>query len=86
MRIVLLIANVGYLVGLAYVAATKRGPSLHDPGFWAFCGMLLTLGLNVIYLLRSGRLAKGRILQLIGLWMDAKESELRRRVSRSQGE
>lgn len=59
--------------------------AVHDHPSPAWVGFVVPLGfaLNIFYLLRSGpRKASGRIGRLIGLWMDAKEAELRRRSKR----
>jgi hypothetical protein len=68
-------ASAGYII---YV-------SIHDHPRPDWVGLVVPLGfaLNIFYLLRSApHKASGRISRLIGLWMDAKEAELRRRSKR----
>jgi hypothetical protein len=69
------------------------GPTPQDPQLWLAYGILICVALNFMYLLMPARPyllmpapLKGRIFRLIGLWLDAKESELRHRINQSQGE
>ena len=74
----LLICNAAVSVCLAYIVTVRRNEQ-----FWFALGMLTLLALNFIYVLR-GNGSGGRIFRLIGLWFDAKESELRQRADRSR--
>ncbi len=88
-RIVLVIVNAVFLAWLAYWASTETYVATPDePEFWLSWGMLAFLGLNFLYLITHDQFRIGfpsnRISRLIGLWFDAKESELRKRANRSQ--
>ena len=48
---------------------------------WFIWGIWISLVLNFIYLITNGP-DRGRLAGLIGLWIDAKESELRSRIKR----
>jgi hypothetical protein len=80
LRIVLLIGNTLLFVVLASDIA---GASHRDPEIWIAWGILICLALNFVYLL-AHKGSSGRIFRLIGLWFDAKESELRRRAGQDK--
>jgi hypothetical protein len=81
---------------MAFIRWVLIGPSAASAGYiiyesihfhpspdWVGLVVPLCLALNIFYLLRSApQKASGRIGRLIGLWMDAKEAELRRRSKR----
>ena len=79
LRIILLIANAVFFAWLGYIVATDPEPAT-DPQFVLACGVLTLLALNFFYVLLANRPFNWRVLRLIGLWFDAKESELRRRA------
>ena len=81
LRIILLIANAVFFAWLGYIVATDPEPAT-DPQFVLACGVLTLLALNFFYVLH--RPFNWRALHLIGLWFDAKKSELRQRVDRSR--
>jgi hypothetical protein len=81
LRIILLVATAGFFASLAYDVATKGG---RDDPTWLAYGIFAFLALNFIYLLLGNRTSNWRIFRLIGLWFDAKESELRQRADRSR--
>ena len=80
-RIILLAGNA---VLFAWLADTMTGPLVRDAQFWFALGMLAFLALNFMYLLLGNQLFNWHVFRLIGLWFDAKESELRQRVDRSR--
>jgi hypothetical protein len=85
-RIILLVGNAAFFAWLAYIVTTVRGSS-KDPTFWLAVGILTFLALNFLYVLLVPYIFQrnsSRLFSLIGLWFDAKESELRKRVDRSQ--
>jgi len=50
---------------------------------WLFTAGAISLGLNIVYLMAApSRQKAGRIRRMVGLWLDAKENELRSRASR----
>jgi hypothetical protein len=85
LRIILLIANA--LVSAIFIYKWITDPSSARDLPWAF-GFVGLPALNVVYLLlaqpSNWRTPNWRIFRLIGLWFDAKESELRRRADRSR--
>jgi hypothetical protein len=89
LRIILLVGNAGYFASWVYIAITQsHAPSLD---WWDlfFYGLMTCLALNVVYLWlfmdwRVFRSSNWRVFRLIGLWFDAKESELRKRIDRSR--
>ena len=86
LRIILLVGNAAFFAWLAYIMATIRG-SPKDPTFWLAIGILTFLALNFPYVLLVPYIFQrnpSRLSRLIDLWFDAKESELRKRVDRSQ--
>ena len=74
LRIVLLFANAVLFAWLGYIVAADPEPAT-DPQFVLACGVLTLLALNFFYVLH--RPFNWRALHLIGLWFDAKVSELR---------
>jgi hypothetical protein len=91
LRIILLVGTACLFAFLAYIAIadTVIRSRAHAPlltgVFLSQCGVFLFLGLNFIYLLLTNqpsnwRISNWRIFRLIGLWFDAKESELRKRA------
>jgi hypothetical protein len=88
LRILLLIGNAVYLALWVYFLISQ--PPYAHREWWEYLGAygLLTLfALNLVYLLLDkGRswssFSNWRIFRLIGLWFDAKESELRQRADR----
>ena len=80
LRIILLVGNAAIFAWLAYLFATNIGLP-KSPQSWFGLGVLICSALNVLYLLLANRRPLNwRIFRLIGLWFDAKESELRRRA------
>ena len=83
LRIILLFANAVLFAWLGYIVATDPEPAT-DPQFVLACGVLTILALNFFYVLLANRTLNWRALRLIGLWFDAKVSELRQRADRSR--
>ena len=83
LRIILLTANAVFFAWLCYIVATDPEP-VTDPQFLLACGVLTFLALNFVYVLLANQPLNWRALRLIGLWFDAKKSELRQRVDRSR--
>jgi hypothetical protein len=83
LRIILLIANAVFFAWLGYIVATDPEPAT-DAQFLLACGVLILLALNFFYVLLANRPFNWRALRLIGLWFDAKVSELRRRADQSR--
>jgi hypothetical protein len=79
LRIILLVANAVFFAWLGYIVATDPEPAT-DPQFVLACGVLTLLALNFFYVLLGNQPSNWGALRLIGLWCDAKESELRRRA------
>jgi len=79
LRIILLASSPLLLAWLVTIVTDKNV-------YWWVYGLLIFLPLNFIYLLANQpfkwRLSNWRICRLIGLWLDAKESELRQRADR----
>jgi hypothetical protein len=85
LRVILLIANAVLFAWLGYIVVVTEEPS-YDPDFALACGVLTFLALNFFYVLLAHRTPNWRIFRLIGLWFDAKESELRKRADRTRQE
>ena len=69
--------------GIFATATAKSRPPAGE-AFWIFI-VLAGLGLNLIYLLRTTPpQGEFRIFQMLGLWFDAKENELRERAKRAK--
>jgi hypothetical protein len=68
-------------VALGYIVATDPEPAT-DAQFVLACGVLTLLALNFFYVLLANRTSNWRALRVIGLWFDAKVSELRQRADR----
>jgi len=83
LRIILLIANAVLFAWLGYIVATDPEPAT-DPQFVLACGVLILLALNFFYVLLANRPLNWRALRLIGLWFDAKVSELRQRAGQDK--
>ena len=83
LRIILLVGNAVLFAWLGYIVAADPEPAT-DPQFVLACGVLIVLALNFFYVLLANRPFNWRIFRLIGLWFDAKKSELRQRVDRSR--
>jgi hypothetical protein len=83
LRIILLVGNGVLFVWLGYIVATDPEPAT-DPQFVLACGVLTLLALNFFYVLLCNRPSNWRVFRLIGLWFDAKVSELRQRADRSR--
>jgi hypothetical protein len=84
-RWVLLAANAGLLAWLLYLMGSRTpAPGEH----WLAYTLLICLALNCVYLLlgnnRPSNWRNWRIFRLVGLWLDAKETELRQRADRSR--
>ena len=77
LRSFLLVSNAAVCACFAYLTTVLR-----DARFWFALAMLTLLALNFIYILLVNQPTNWRIFRLIGLWFDAKESELRRRADR----
>jgi len=76
LRMILLVGNAVLFAWLAYIVATDPEPA-SDPQFLLACGVLTFLALNFVYVLLANRPLNWRVFRLIGLWFDAKVSELR---------
>ena len=76
LRIILLVGNAVLFAWLGYIVATDPEPAT-DPQFLLACGVLTFLALNFVYVLLANRPLNWRVFRLIGLWFDAKVSELR---------
>ena len=83
LRVILLTANAVFFAWLGYIVATDPEPAT-DPQFVLACGVLTILALNFFYISLANQPLNWRIFRLIGLWFDAKESELRQRADRSR--
>jgi hypothetical protein len=87
LRLVLIAANALLFVLVAYLFSTKTAGSTD---FWFGIGLFIYFGLHFGYLLMNppGGASHGtsnwRIFRLVGLWLDAKESELRQRADQSR--
>ena len=81
----LLIGNAVFFVWLGYIVATDPEPAT-DPQFVLACGVLILLALNFFYISLANQPLNWRIFRLIGLWFDAKVSELSQRADRSREE
>jgi hypothetical protein len=85
LRIILLIGNALLLAWIGYLFFTASHTSTKWWEYLFAYGLMTCLALNFVYLLlREGKGANWRILRLIGLWFDAKESELRQRADQSR--
>jgi hypothetical protein len=82
LRIILLIANAVFFATLVYIVVPDTNPHEWSEYLGAY-GMITCFALNFVYLLLS-KGSNWRIFRLIGLWFDAKESELRQRADRSR--
>jgi hypothetical protein len=85
LRIILLVGNAVLFAWLAYIVATDPEPAT-DPQFLLACGVLTFSALNFVYVLLANRPLNWRVFRLIGLWFDAKISELRNRADRTRQE
>jgi len=83
LRVILLTANAVCLAWIGYIVATDPEPAT-DPQFVLACGVLTLLALNFFYISLANQPLNWRIFRLIGLWFDAKESELRRRAGQDK--
>jgi hypothetical protein len=90
LRIILLIANAAYFAGWGYVVTMARPTSAE---WWTYpiaygLGACLAFNIAFLWMGKDGhsrfRLSDWRIFRLIGLWFDAKESELRRRAGQDK--
>lgn len=81
LRYLLIAASVGTAAFLGYVSMTEQ---VHAP--WFVFGWFFACLLNAGYLAWAGPSAtkpqKSRIFGLFGLWLDAKEAELRERAKK----
>jgi hypothetical protein len=77
LRIILLVGNASLLALFAY----QINYEYMQPD-WRMYGLSIFLTLNFVYLGLADQPSNGRIFRLIGLWFDAKESELRQRADR----
>ena len=82
LRIVLIVANALLFAFFSYTAINQPGEWRRSSEFVMV--LLICLALNFIYLLLNQQTSNWRIFRLIGLWFDAKESELRRRANQNQ--
>ncbi len=84
-RYLLIVASFGMVGFLIYISMTERINSR-----LAFGSLIAVCLLNGVYLAWIGPPAskpqKSRIFGLLGLWLDAKEGELRSRAERSKSE
>jgi hypothetical protein len=86
-RIILLVGNGALFATLVYLLSTFEKPT--GKTAWLVYGFLTLSGLNCLYFLLvphvwGNRPSNWRIYRLVGLWFDAKESELRKRADRSR--
>ena len=84
LRVVLITANALFFALFVYFAATSHPPGVPVWEYVEGYGPLTCFALNVVYLLAHQRTGNGRIFRLFGLWLDAKEGELRQRADRSK--
>jgi len=88
LRVVLVVGNALLFAWVAYLTSTN--PPSHGWEYIILFGALGVWGLNLVYLLAHRQKVehqpkpKSRIFRLIGLWLDAKEGELRQRADRSR--
>ena len=90
LRIISLAGNAALLAWIVYGVGTEPGYVRHK--WWEYLigyGLVSFLVLNLVYLLLGNqptnwRIPNWRVFRLIGLWFDAKESELRQRADRSR--
>jgi hypothetical protein len=87
LRLILIAANALLFAYMGYIVVSS-GPSewRHSSEYWFVMGLVICLGLNFIYLLLNRQTSNWRISRLISLWLDAKESELRKRANQSKVE
>ena len=83
LRYFLIIVTAVFFMFLTYAMGdellTRRPPGIP----WFVYGIWISLALNLFYLvLNSSEHSLGRISKIIGLWLDAKENELRSRAKR----
>jgi hypothetical protein len=76
-RIILLIGNATLIALLVRQGINAGRPPRSDE-------VLPFFGVAAFLVLKSNQPSNWRIFRLIGLWFDAKESELRQRVDRSR--
>ena len=82
LRYLLLVASAGTAGFLIYVSITER---VHEP--WFVYGWAAACVLNFLYLLLERAPVGGiRLFRLVSLWLDARESELRARISGSRSD
>lgn len=85
LRLVLIAANALIFAYMGYIVVSSGpGEWRHSSEYWFVMGLVTCSGLNFIYLLLNPQNSNWRIFRLIGLWFDAKESELRQRAKPSQ--
>ena len=87
LRIILLVGNAVFFAWLAYIMATVPGSAPDDPTAWLGYGIFAFMVLNFFYLLLGNgpsNWRNWRIFRLIGLWLDAKENELRKRAGQDR--
>jgi Na+/H+ antiporter NhaA len=81
-RYVLMAASLGGLLFVAYIIVV-HADSVTSEGWFLVTSMGVGLTINLIYLLTdSNKRTPSRIAKLFGLWLDAKEHELRKRAGR----
>jgi hypothetical protein len=82
LRYLLIIASAGTAAFLTFVSLAKP---INAP--WTVAGFIVACVLNVAYLVLSGppnnRARASRMSGLFGLWLDAKEAELKNRAKSS---
>jgi hypothetical protein len=80
LRVALLALSVSGSGFMLYLLATERGAP------WVVYAFAAGLALNSVYLAIAQPAGSGfRIFRLVGLWLDAKEAELRERTQRPKG-
>src|SRR5215470_10237493 len=93
LRGILLIANALVLVYLAaaFIADFLIHPHMSSWAALGSLGLMCMFALNIVFLFRDKdrfwpifRFSNWHVFRLIGLWFDAKESELRQRADRSR--
>ena len=82
-RYFLILISVGVAGFLGYICATER---VNAP--WVIGGFLVASVLNAVYLAVAGppveETRRFRLWRLFNLWLDTKESELKRRLKSDQ--
>jgi hypothetical protein len=85
LRYLLIAVTAICLIVLTYTMGDELVKKRHPDIPWFVWGIWISLALNFFYLAsNNSKPSSGRISRLIGLWLDAKENELRSRAKRDQ--